>query len=90
LTVSAEPQPGDLIVYRERGVHSGPCRFGAFGTATVTAAPTYAEALRRANRLAVSRQVDLWTSHRVRWADAVGPSFERVTTHRPQAQQKAY
>jgi hypothetical protein len=55
----------------------------------MTAAPSYAEALRQANQLALSRQVDLWTSYRVRWADAVGPIFDRVTTYRPQTQRTA-
>jgi hypothetical protein len=76
------PQIGDLIVYRERGAHSGPCQLGTFGAPELTAAPTWAEALRRGNVLAVSQHVDLWTSYRVRWADAAGPAFTRVATHR--------
>lgn len=86
MTLAGEPQAGDLIVYRERGAHSGPCQLGSFGAPGLTAAPTYAEALRRGNKQALAQQVNLWSGYRARWADAVAPAFTRVATHRRPAQ----
>jgi hypothetical protein len=88
LTLADEPQAGDLVVYRERGAPSGPCRLGAFGAPASTAAPTCADALRRGNQLALTQQVNLWTSYRARWADATAPTFTRVSTHRPAGMKK--
>jgi len=77
------PMFGDVVVYRERGVNSGPCHLGAFGTAALTAAPTYAKALREAKRLAAIDRVDVWTGFRPRWTDSAAPTFRRVAAHRP-------
>jgi hypothetical protein len=81
---SSDPQPGDIIVYRERRVPAGPCAVGTFQGLTHTPAPTYADALREAHKLAVLEHVDVWTTYRVRWTDAVPQTFERLAQHRPQ------
>jgi hypothetical protein len=82
----SDPQAGDIIVCRERHAPAGPCSVGTFHGATQTPAATYAEALREANRIAVVDQVDVWATYRVRWADAVPQTFERLAQHRPQSQ----
>ena len=83
--VVTEPKDGDVVVYRERGVHSGSCRIGTFGVEGHESAPTLAEALRRGKRLAADRRTDVWVSCRARWTDTAAPTFRRVAAHREPA-----
>ena len=76
---------GDIVICRERGAPSGACSVGAFGEVAHTQTATYAEALRRAKRLAVGQCVDVWATYRVRWADKEPPAFQRLATHRVKA-----
>jgi len=73
-------------VSRERHAPAGPCSVGPFQGLTQATVATYAEGLREAQRLALIEQVDVWTTYRARWADAVPQTFERLAHHRPQAQ----
>jgi hypothetical protein len=79
-----DPHAGDIIICRERLGPSGRCSVGAFGEMSRTAAPTYADALRHAKRLAVGQCVDVWMTYRVRWADTEPQTFQRLASHRLQ------
>jgi hypothetical protein len=81
----SDPQAGDIVVYQERDLPCGPCVLGALGAALRTPWTTYAEALKEANKLAMREHVDVWTTYRVRWADAAPPSFRRLATRRPRS-----
>jgi hypothetical protein len=81
----SNPQAGDIVVYQERDLPSGPCVIAAFGAGPRTPWTSYAGALKEANKLATREQVDVWTTYRVRWADAAPPTYRRLATRRPPA-----
>lgn len=78
----SSPQNGDIVILQERLSPSGPCSLSALGDRAETRVKTYADALRRAKPLAISQAVDVWTTYRVRWADAVPQTFRRLASHR--------
>lgn len=76
---------GDIVISRERGAPSGRCLVGAVGEVAHAETATYAEALRRAKRLAAGQSVDVWATFRVRWSDDKPQLFQRLATHRVRA-----
>jgi hypothetical protein len=80
----SEPQSGDIIVYRERRLQSGPCSVGTFGEGKRVPTETYADALRQAQAMAADQQVDIWITYRARWADPLRQTYQRVAARRRQ------
>lgn len=78
----SDPRNGDIIIYQERGAPSGPCSVGAFDQEPRTPAATYADGLRHAAKLAIHGHVDVWTTYRVRWADATPQTYRRLARYR--------
>jgi hypothetical protein len=81
---ASEPQPGDIIVYRERRLQSGPCSVGTFGEGKRVPTVTYADALRQAQTMAADQHVDIWITYRARWADPLRQTYQRVAARRRQ------
>jgi hypothetical protein len=77
-----DPQAGDIIVYRERHLRSGPCSVGTYGDGKRMPAATYAAALRQAQAMSAGHQVDIWITYRARWADPLRQTYQRVAARR--------